>query len=132
MQVRLPLSSSCCFTPRFIATAGIFQEGAVPSPSEILGQSSSEEKQKQKEEIRMKNVRRFSEQGGFQLLGIGTPAFINFSNPMSTQNSGEKNCQMELKSCHGLKDCYLSSCFAKQKSPPTFMFCVCIETTNIA
>lgn len=45
---------------------GIFQEGAVPSPSEILGQSSSEEKQKQKEEIRMKNVRRFSEQGGFQ------------------------------------------------------------------
>lgn len=45
---------------------GIFQEGAVPSLSEILGQSSSEEKQKQKEEIRMKNVRRFSEQGGFQ------------------------------------------------------------------
>lgn len=45
---------------------GIFQEAAVLSPSEILGQSSSEEKEKQKEEIRMKNVRRFSEQGGFQ------------------------------------------------------------------
>ena len=59
----------------------------MPSAREILGQSSSEEKEKQKEEIRMKHVRRFSEQGGFQLLDIGyigAHAFLNFSNPMST------------------------------------------------
>ena len=122
VQARLPLSSSCCFTPWFIATPGIFQEDAVPSPSEILGKSSSEEKQKQKEEIHKKNVRRFTEQGGFQLLGTGTPAFLNFSNPMSTQNSGKKmsNGTQKLPRFRRL---YLLSCF---------VVCVCVETTNIA
>lgn len=76
LQVHWPTESSQLQGPMEDAEAeaaihsgsdsGIFQEGAVPSAREILGQSSSEEKEKQKEEIRMKNVRRFSEQGGFQ------------------------------------------------------------------
>jgi hypothetical protein len=45
----------------------------------------------------MKNVRRFSEQGGFQLLGIGTPAFLNFSNP------GKKTVRWNSKVATGSK-----------------------------
>ena len=105
----------------------------MPSPSEILGQSSSEEKQKQKEEIRMKNVRRFSEQGGFQLLGIGTPAFLNFSNPMSTQNSGEKKLSDGTQKLPRVQRLLFIILLRKIEIPTdVHVLCVCIETTNIA
>lgn len=81
----------------------------------------------------MKNVRRFSEQGGFQLLGIGTPAFPNFSNPMSTQNSGEKTVRWNSKIATGSKIVIYHP--ASQNRNPhrrSCFVCVCIETTNIA
>ena len=54
-----------------VMAPGIFASGKVQSPSEILEQTSAE-KQKVTEQIRAENIRRFSEQGGFQLLGIQT------------------------------------------------------------
>lgn len=55
---------ACCF----VGAVGIFQRGILRSLSETLEENSAEEKQKQREKLRAENIRRFSEQGGFQLL----------------------------------------------------------------